>query len=150
MHPSNDYQYIDATRKQLRLNLSFLNRNFFLSSRDTTTGLGTMCISNAVGSNTFDILVCLGLPWLVKTAFLPSDPTTRSILINSEGITYSAIALLSSLVMMYLALFFNRFVLSRRVGLCCCILYILFLIFSLLWELNVFGVVNLPMCPSSA
>ncbi|CAG0899627.1 unnamed protein product [Darwinula stevensoni] len=112
--------------------------------------LGTMCLSNAVGSNTFDILVCLGLPWFVKAAFLPSDPTTKSIRINSEGIIYSAIALLSSLIILYLALFFNRFVLNRRVGSICFILYIIFLVFSLLWELNVFGIVNLPTCPSSA
>lgn len=26
-----------------------------------------MAISNAVGSNIFDILVCMGLPWLLRT-----------------------------------------------------------------------------------
>jgi Ca2+/Na+ antiporter len=26
-------------------------------------GLGDMAVSNAVGSNVFDILICLGLPW---------------------------------------------------------------------------------------
>jgi Ca2+/Na+ antiporter len=26
-------------------------------------GYGDMAVSNAVGSNVFDILVCLGLPW---------------------------------------------------------------------------------------
>jgi solute carrier family 24 (sodium/potassium/calcium exchanger), member 4 len=27
-------------------------------------GYGDMAVSNAVGSNVFDILICLGLPWL--------------------------------------------------------------------------------------
>jgi Ca2+/Na+ antiporter len=25
-----------------------------------------MAVSNSIGSNTFDILVCLGLPWIIK------------------------------------------------------------------------------------
>lgn len=29
-----------------------------------------MAISNAVGSNVFDILVCLGLPWFIQTAII--------------------------------------------------------------------------------
>lgn len=35
-------------------------------------GHGDMAVSNAVGSNVFDILVCLGLPWLIQTTIL--DP----------------------------------------------------------------------------
>ncbi len=27
-----------------------------------------MAVSNAVGSNVFDILLCMGLPWFIKTA----------------------------------------------------------------------------------
>lgn len=29
-----------------------------------------MAVSNAVGSNVFDILICLGLPWFIKTAVI--------------------------------------------------------------------------------
>lgn len=29
-----------------------------------------MAVSNAIGSNVFDILVCLGLPWFFKTAII--------------------------------------------------------------------------------
>lgn len=29
-------------------------------------GLGTMAVSNSIGSNTFDVLMCLGLPWLIR------------------------------------------------------------------------------------
>lgn len=33
-----------------------------------------MGISNSIGSNTFDILLCLGLPWLIKAALTPAEP----------------------------------------------------------------------------
>lgn len=68
-----------------------------------------MGLSSSIGSNTFDILLCLGLPWLVKTWFYPKIPHTHSIIINSSGLTYSAISLLTTLVMFYLSLLFNRF-----------------------------------------
>ena len=29
-----------------------------------------MAVSNAIGSNVFDILLCLGLPWFIKTAIV--------------------------------------------------------------------------------
>jgi solute carrier family 24 (sodium/potassium/calcium exchanger), member 4 len=38
----------------------------------TNQGHGAMGISNSIGSNTFDILLCLGLPWLVKSAAFPA------------------------------------------------------------------------------
>jgi len=31
------------------------------------TGHGDMAVSNAIGSNVFDILLCLGLPWFLQT-----------------------------------------------------------------------------------
>ena len=34
-----------------------------------------MAVSNAVGSNVFDILLCLGLPWFLKTVLVtPGQP----------------------------------------------------------------------------
>lgn len=36
-----------------------------------------MAVSNAVGSNVFDILVCLGLPWFMKTAIFNPGSTVK-------------------------------------------------------------------------
>ena len=33
-------------------------------------GHGDMAVSNSIGSNVFDILVCLGLPWFLQTAIV--------------------------------------------------------------------------------
>lgn len=38
----------------------------------TAQGHGSMGISNTIGSNIFDILLCLGLPWLIKTLLVPT------------------------------------------------------------------------------
>lgn len=45
---------------------------FFIS-----IGYGDMAVSNAVGSNVFDILVCLGLPWFLKTGIINPGSTIK-------------------------------------------------------------------------
>jgi len=105
-----------------------------------------MGISNSIGSNTFDILLCLGLPWLIKSAFLPTRENHHYITIQSSGLEYSTISLLSTLFLLYMTFFCNNFKLDRRVGIICLVMYACFLIFASLIELNVFFVVNLPTC----
>ncbi|KAL1116893.1 hypothetical protein AAG570_005362 [Ranatra chinensis] len=109
-------------------------------------GHGSMGISNSLGSNTFDILLCLGLPWLIKASFIPTSPGHHYVGINSRGLEYSAISLLSTLLMLYTAFAANKFKLDRKVGHTCLIMYLLFLILATLIELNVFFTVNLPTC----
>ena len=36
-----------------------------------------MAVSNAIGSNVFDILVCLGLPWFMRTAMVHPGSVVR-------------------------------------------------------------------------
>jgi solute carrier family 24 (sodium/potassium/calcium exchanger), member 3 len=109
-------------------------------------GHGSMGISNSIGSNTFDILLCLGLPWLIKASFLPVIPGQHYVGINSAGLEYSAISLLSTLLMLYIAFSLNKFKLDRKVGNACLIMYAVFLVFASMIELNVFFKVNLPTC----
>ncbi|XP_066584308.1 sodium/potassium/calcium exchanger 4 [Prorops nasuta] len=109
-------------------------------------GHGSMGISNSIGSNTFDILLCLGLPWLIKSSFSPTQPGKHYISINSGGLEYSAISLLSTLMLLYIAFASNRFQLDRKVGRACLCMYAVFLILASLIELNVFFRVNLPTC----
>jgi Ca2+/Na+ antiporter len=42
--------------------------NYIASHVTATQGLSNMAISNAIGSNTFNILICLGLPWVLLTS----------------------------------------------------------------------------------
>lgn len=40
----------------------------------TNQGHGSMGISSSISSNTFDILLCLGIPWFLKAYFVPEVP----------------------------------------------------------------------------
>lgn len=69
-----------------------------------------MGVSNSLGSNTFDILLCLGLPWLVKSWFYPQVAGEHFVQINSTGLGYSALILFSTLVLLYVSFVLNKFV----------------------------------------
>ncbi|KAL6254193.1 hypothetical protein P5V15_014815 [Pogonomyrmex californicus] len=109
-------------------------------------GYGAMGISNSIGSNVFDVLLCLGLPWFIKAALLPKIPGQYYVQINSQGLVYSSVSLFSTLIILYGALFINKFTLSRTVGIICLVMYAVFLIFASVVELNTFFIVNLPIC----
>ncbi|XP_041987394.1 sodium/potassium/calcium exchanger 3 isoform X2 [Aricia agestis] len=112
-------------------------------------GHGSMGISNSIGSNTFDILLCLGLPWLIKASLTPAEPGNYWVKINSMGLEYSAISLLSTLLLLYLTFWFNKFKLDAAVGRACLAMYAMFLVLATLIELNVFFPVNVRTCRRS-
>ncbi|XP_043588432.1 probable sodium/potassium/calcium exchanger CG1090 isoform X2 [Bombus pyrosoma] len=80
-------------------------------------GLGDMAVSNAVGSNVFDILVCLGLPWFIQTAMIQPGSHVN---VTSRGLTYSTVSLLSTVVFLVLATHLNGWKLDRRSGISSC------------------------------
>ncbi|XP_053330701.1 sodium/potassium/calcium exchanger 4 isoform X2 [Spea bombifrons] len=106
-------------------------------------GLGDMAVSNSIGSNVFDILVGLGVPWGLQTMVINYGSTVK---INSKGLVYSVILLLASVALTVGGIQVNKWKLDRRFGLYVLVLYAVFLCFSILIEYNVFTFVNLPMC----
>ncbi|KYQ56843.1 hypothetical protein ALC60_04207 [Trachymyrmex zeteki] len=108
-------------------------------------GLGDMAVSNAVGSNVFDILVCLGLPWFIQTAMIQPGSHVN---VTSRGLTYSTLSLLSTVLFLVLATHLNGWKLDRRYGMVLMVWYLIFIVFASLYELNVFGEMNPPVCPS--
>lgn len=112
-------------------------------------GLGSMAVSNSIGSNTFDILVCLGVPWLVKSILQGTTSDSEWLItVKSEGLAYTVISLLLSLIILYLMMIATKFVLSKTLGVLCLVIYSIFLTVSIMFEMNVFFPVNLPMCKS--
>uniref|UniRef100_A0AAY4EWI5 Sodium/calcium exchanger membrane region domain-containing protein n=1 Tax=Denticeps clupeoides TaxID=299321 RepID=A0AAY4EWI5_9TELE len=106
-------------------------------------GLGDMAISNSIGSNVFDILVGLGLPWALQTLAIDYGSFVH---LSSRGLIFSVGLLLASVFITVVGVHLNKWTLDRRLGLACLLMYAVFLCFSILIEFNVFMFVNLPMC----
>lgn len=108
-------------------------------------GFGDMAVSNAVGSNVFDILICLGIPWFLQTVVIQPN---SSVPVISKGLVYSTISLLSTVLFLLLSVRINGWKLDVKLGVALMIWYVLFMVVAALYELNVFGYFNPPMCPS--
>jgi len=74
-------------------------------------GRGDMAVSNAVGSNTFDILICLGLPWFVYILIKGQD-----VVVATENLVSSIFLLFGTVVAMFLILGIQRFKIGRHSG----------------------------------
>ncbi|KAF4083634.1 hypothetical protein AMELA_G00118950 [Ameiurus melas] len=106
-------------------------------------GLGDMAVSNTIGSNVFDILIGLGVPWGLQTMAVNYGSVVK---INSRGLVYSVVLLLGSVALTVLGIHVNRWKLDLKLGVYVLLLYTIFLCFSILIEYNIFTFVNLPMC----
>ncbi|XP_026870861.2 sodium/potassium/calcium exchanger 4 isoform X1 [Electrophorus electricus] len=106
-------------------------------------GLGDMAVSNTIGSNVFDILVGLGVPWALQTMAISYGSV---VMISSRGLVYSVALLLGSVAVTILGIHINNWKLDFKLGLYVLLLYAVFLCFSIMIEYNVFTFVNLPMC----
>lgn len=112
---------------------------YFLSA-----GFGDMAVSNSIGSNVFDILICLGLPWLIETAAVNSGD---HVTINSSGLLYSSLTLLATVIFLLVAISINKWRLTPALGVVFLVVYAVVITLSSLFELNVFADLNPPSCP---
>lgn len=108
-----------------------------------------MIMGESIGSNIFDMLICLGVPWLIHGCLIAEEPVNY-IKINSGGLKYSGVTLLLSLFILFMTLACNRFYLDKKVGLVALLLYLAFTVTACMFELNVFFTVNLPTCDTSS
>lgn len=104
-----------------------------------------MSLSNALGANTLDILLCLGLPWLVKT-LLPVTLNGGPITIISQGLAYNNTAQLACVTVLFIAVSVNKYNFNRTLGIICLILYFIFIVFTVLVELNVIPISLTDTC----
>jgi len=106
-------------------------------------GEGDMALTNAIASNIIDILICLGLPWFLKTVIISPGsviPTTN------KGLEYSTISLLVTVIFFLLVTHAFEWRLNMIYGVVMMVWYIFFMILASLYEFNVFGQFTLPTC----
>ena len=76
-------------------------------------GRGGMAISNALGSNIFDILIGLGLPWLFLIVMMGLKD---GIPVDNGNIAHHILVLLGSVVGMFILFLFSRWKVNRFIG----------------------------------
>lgn len=94
-------------------------------------GEGNMAVSSSIGSNLFDILVGLPLPWIIYIAW----PSTKSTVeIGADGIWLSIMILLAMLVIIIVTIHFSGWRLTKTLGFFMFFFYFLFLLQAILRE----------------
>ncbi|UJR21223.1 hypothetical protein I4U23_024319 [Adineta vaga] len=142
----------------------------------TRRGHPEMAIAGSIGSNVFDILMGLGIPWLFRNlmrfTYQPPPPlihdsnlailtTSLSIdnslniqstnvpfyvEIHSRGLVYSTIVLFMALIIFLLTFFINRCRLTKLYGVFLIFIWLTVIILMCSFELNVFGSVHPEPC----
>lgn len=90
-------------------------------------GRGGMAVSNGIGSNIFDILIGLGLPWMVKSYLVDSE-----IVINIQDLDRSIILLFASVLIMLFALILRKWRVGQGMGLILILVYIAYVLYEIL------------------
>lgn len=106
-------------------------------------GQPDMAVSNSIGSNVFDILIGLAVPWFLETAVV--RPGSYSV-VKSSGLTYAVLLLFLAIIATIAMLHLNKWILNRRIGILFLIVYTLFVVLASALEFNLLGNFNPPTC----
>ena len=101
--------------------------NYVASVVAARNGLGDMAVSNALGSNTFNIMIGLGLPWLLYTSWGTGFEPYHDL--RNEGITKGVLILGLVLLLLVVLLLQSGFVLYRWHGHLFVVTYIGYLVY---------------------
>ncbi len=74
-------------------------------------GRGDMAVSNAVGSNIFDIFICLGLPWMIYILF-----TGNAMTVSTENLMSSIFLLFFTVISLMFLLIWQKFKIGPKAG----------------------------------
>ncbi|HEX9921388.1 MAG TPA: calcium/sodium antiporter [Anaerolineae bacterium] len=88
-------------------------------------GRGEMAVANAVGSNIFDILVGLGLPWILVLIV----PGVDIVLVDSGNLWLSTLVLLGTVILLFVFLMTQR-VLSKNEGWILIAVYVVYVLWT--------------------
>lgn len=104
-------------------------------------GYGDMAVAQTLGSNIFDILLCLGLPWFLRTV-VEGDHVN----VVSGSIFYSTLCLFGTVILLILCLILNKWYLNKFLAVILFFFYMCYVSIATLFGLNVFGDLNQPTC----
>lgn len=90
-------------------------------------GRGDMAIANAVGSNIFDILFGLGVPWLLVTSL-----RGNTIHVGTENLLSSVFLLFATVVAVFFVLAVRKWEVGKRAGIVLILMYLAYIIYNIL------------------
>lgn len=96
-------------------------------------GHGDMAVSSSIGSNIFDILIGLPLPWLLWCLLNSSGLQVKS----GGNILQSIMVLFGMLALVFLSILLSKWVLTKKLGYSMFLLYIVFVMQDLFTSYNV-------------
>mmetsp|Transcript_17645 Transcript_17645/g.40856 ORF Transcript_17645/g.40856 Transcript_17645/m.40856 type:complete len:628 (-) Transcript_17645:157-2040(-) len=103
-------------------------------------GEGDMAVSSSIGSNIFDIMVGLPVPWMIKIlvveGMVNGCGTAQGVKVGSPYIVLYVLLLLFMVFCVILSIHVLQWKLTRALGLCMAVLYVLFLTIALSVELG--------------
>ena len=97
-------------------------------------GRGGMGISNAIGSNIFDIFIGLGLPWLLAFLILGKEVLP----VKSDNLLFSVLLLMASVFLIFLLMVIQRWKIDKRAGWFLVFIYFSYLAWSVWGAVFVF------------
>merc|ERR1712130_62756 len=89
-------------------------------------GQGDMAVSSSIGYNIFDVLIGLPLPWLCHNL------AYGTITVGADNLLASVAILFGMLMLVFLSIVYNSWVLSKQLGYSMFMLYVVFVIQDLL------------------
>mmetsp|Transcript_20169 Transcript_20169/g.47086 ORF Transcript_20169/g.47086 Transcript_20169/m.47086 type:complete len:561 (+) Transcript_20169:136-1818(+) len=99
-------------------------------------GQADMAVSSSVGSNIFDILVGLPIPWLIKCAIEAHNPEFKGVTIQSPYLMFYTCLLLGMVFGTVISIKICGWKLQKALGGCMAALYFLFIITTVVVELS--------------
>jgi len=108
-------------------------------------GHGDMAVSSSIGSNIFDVLIGLPIPWFLYTAILRPAGALEGpqwVKIDSEALAVMILSLFIMVALVITTIHLSGWILSVKLGIMMMVLYFFFLILSLLLDYKVI----FPLC----
>lgn len=88
-------------------------------------GRGDMAIANGVGSNIFDILFALGIPWIIVILL-----KGENVVVGTENLSSSVFLLFATVVAVFFVLALKKWEIGKRAGILLIFLYICYILYN--------------------
>ncbi|XP_022689353.1 probable sodium/potassium/calcium exchanger CG1090 isoform X2 [Varroa jacobsoni] len=108
-------------------------------------GYGDMAVCYILGTNIFEVLVGLGFPWFIQTILIKPGTTVE---LQSSGLIYSTACVLFTVFLVPALTYATRWKMNRTYGVILLLWYLIFMVISCMYQLNVFDDSNPPSCGS--